>query len=233
MNIVKNEYFIKTNLERYMKYELDNVVPRVNSNLDRPYYSEIKQADINKGKLVLVNKYYYLEKDFNGFDLVNVEPNYGVGSLNSETYEAFKKLSDAARNEGLYILSRSPYRSYSTQYNTYNGYLNQNGFEWTEKWSARPGHSEHQTGLALDVRSNNSNSLGDFLYTNEYKWMCNNAHLFGFILRYNENNKDFTGYDFEPWHYRYVGVDVAKIIYDKNISFEEYYAYYIEAKNMN
>ena len=90
--------------------------------------------------------------------------------------------------------------------------------------SARPGHSEHQTGLTVDI-----NLLSkQFDKTNEYYWMINNSYKYGFILRYPMDKEKLTGYDYEPWHYRYVGRDVALAIHSEDITFDEYYAYYID-----
>ena len=192
------------------------------------FYEKMEKTDTSKGDLMLVNKYYYLNDSFTGLDLVNIESNYGTGQMNQEAYNAFKKLSDDARNQGLNILVKSGYRDFYTQQSIYNGYLQTNGEWWTNLMSAKAGHSEHQTGLAVDVQTYSTYNLRDFLYTNEYNWMINNSYKYGFILRYPENTRDTTGYDFEPWHYRYVGIEAAKIIHDENLLFEEYYSYYIQ-----
>lgn len=231
MNLINQKYFIKENINRYMNYNNDSleiVIRNVNCNLDYNFYTNLKKSNLDDGSLILVNKYYYLEKDYEPSNLVSVDYNYGEGVLTKETYEAFKKLSDAARSEGLYILSRSPYRSYATQYTLYNQYKANKGETWADNWSARAGHSEHQTGLALDVKTYSTANLNDFTYTREYQWMKQNAHHYGFILRYPEGKESITGYNAESWHYRYVGVTAAKVIYDENITFEEYYAYYVK-----
>ncbi|MEG2251038.1 MAG: M15 family metallopeptidase [Bacilli bacterium] len=225
--IVHDKYFVLNRLDRYLNYDGENKVKMVNCDLDSPFYSKIRESDIDEGILMLTNKYNILTNDFEGLDLVEIESNYGTGKLNKETYEAFKKMKDEAALVGLTIIAKSNFRSYNTQNTIYNNYLKNNGLEWTEKYSARPGHSEHQTGLATDVKTNSTQDLGDFLYTEEYKWMIENSYKFGFILRYPENSKMFTGYDFEPWHFRYIGVDAAKTIHEENILFEEYYAFYV------
>lgn len=239
VNVVKEKYFIKNRVERYMEYANDfpsltsyKIVTYVNSNLDYDYYTNIKDADTSLGTLLLVNKYYKLPESFS-LDLVEMDNKYTRregAMLNKEAYEAFKKLSDAASMEGLSILNQSAYRSFETQNSLYNNYILKDGLEWTDKWSARPGHSEHQTGLALDVLTKDCQSLSDFENTEEFIWMKNNAYKYGFILRYPEDGTLKTGYGYEPWHYRFVGKDVAKIIHDENITYEEYYAYYILKK---
>jgi len=130
--------------------------------------------------------------------------------------------------EGVYIRNLSAYRSYSRQSAIYNNYKKEHGLKWTDKWSARAGHSEHQTGLALDVTKKGMSTFTGFENTKEFTWISNNAHKFGFILRYPDGKNYITGYGYEPWHYRYVGVDVATYIYENDITFEEYYAYFIE-----
>ena len=156
--------------------------------------------------------------------------NKNGSKLNKEAYAAFQKLVDAGEKEGYHIRNNSAYRSYNTQSGLYNNYKNSNGLTWADKWSARPGHSEHQTGLALDVGVKNEYSLGKFESSPEFTWMKNNAHLYGFILRYPKGKEYITGYGYEPWHYRYVGVDVATYIYENNITYEEYYAYFVLKK---
>lgn len=232
--LINHEYFILSRLDRYMKYDsddIDTIIISVNSNLDYEFYTNTKPTDIEKGILLIVNKYYYLDKDYHYGELVTMDRNYSNHSdslLSSEAYEAFKILVDAAEKEGYHIRNNSSYRSYSYQNNLYEGYKKNNGKDWADKWSARPGHSEHQTGLALDVGVKSDLSIGKFGNSKEFIWMKNNSYKYGFILRYPEGKEYITGYGYEPWHYRYVGVDVATYIYEHNITFEEYYAYFIE-----
>lgn len=234
VEIVKSKYFIKSRLERYMRYdseEIDAIITNVNSNLDQTFYVDTNPTDISKETLLIVNKYYYLEEDYYYGDLVTMEKGYdnkNGSKLNSIAYEAFKKLVDDAEKEGYHIRNNSAYRSYETQSGLYNSYKNSNGLTWADKWSARPGHSEHQTGLALDVGVKNEYSLGKFENSREFTWMKEHAHLYGFILRYPKGKEYITGYGYEPWHYRYVGVETATYIYENEITFEEYYAYFVE-----
>jgi D-alanyl-D-alanine carboxypeptidase len=112
----------------------------------------------------------------------------------------------------------SGFRSYAYQQNLYNRYVARDGKAEADRYSARPGHSEHQTGLAMDV-----NSVGQsFAYTSEGKWLAAHAHEYGFIIRYPKGKEDITGYMYEPWHIRYVGVEIAKEITEAGITFEEY-----------
>ncbi len=235
ISILKHKYFIKDRLDRYLNYlnkktDIDDVIRDVNSNLDYEFYTNTKKTDLSKDYLLIVNKYYYLDEDYQNSNLVTMESNYTKVSgakLEKKTYEAFKKLSDDARSQGYYILNNSAYRSYDTQNNLYNNYKAQNGLIWADSYSARPGHSEHQTGLALDVASA-STTLTTFENTKEFIWMKENSYKYGFILRYPKGKEYITGYNYEAWHYRYVGEEVAKFIYENDLTFEEYYAYYVE-----
>lgn len=233
-DIINSEYFIKSRLERYLAYNsesIEDIITNVNANLDYEFYTNTTPTDISKGNLLLVNKYYYLEKDYYYGELVTMESKYdnkNGSKLNKDAYEAFKKLVDAAELEGYHIRNNSAYRSYDTQLGLYNSYKASNGNTWADKWSARAGHSEHQTGLALDVGVKNEYVLGKFASSREFVWMKDNAHKYGFILRYPEGKEYITGYGYEPWHYRYVGESAAAYIYENDITFEEYYAYFVE-----
>jgi len=234
VDIVSNKYFIKSRLDRYMKYEsqdISTIITNVNSNVDYDFYTNIELTDTEKEKLMLVNKYYSLVEDYYYGELVKMDgayDNQNGSMLNSVAYEAFKKLVDQAESEGYHIRNNSAYRSYETQSNLYNSYKKNNGINYADKWSARPGHSEHQTGLALDVGIDTKYSVGKFEYSREFTWMKENSYKYGFILRYPKGKEHITGYGYEPWHYRYVGVEVATYIYENDITFEEYYAYFIE-----
>ena len=233
----QEKYFINELAERYVVYKSENTletVTNVNCNLDYAYYTNTLATDTSKNELMLVNKYYYLDSNFNGADIVPIQSGYSSagGSLARVAHENFINLVNSARAEGYSILARSPYRSYGTQLATYNGWVSSHGFQQAETFSARAGHSEHQTGYAVDVTTPAvaQQNLGAFEYTKEFTWMANNAHKFGFILRFPNGKSNITGYIYEPWHYRYVGVDAAKQIKEENLTLEEYYAYYIKYK---
>ena len=230
LTFMKAKYFVFENLDRYLKYnneDINTTIKEVNANLDYDYYTNIKDVDLTKGKLMLVNKYYKLSSDYVPENLVNISSEHGYGQLDKDVYEAFKVMYNDALKEGLHLYIRSPYRSYSVQNGLYERYASNDGYALADTYSARPGHSEHQTGLAFDVTST-STDLGTFENTPEFNWMKENAHNYGFILRYPKGKEDLTGYVYESWHYRYVGKDVATQIYNEDITFEEYYAYYVK-----
>ena len=153
---------------------------------------------------MIVNKKYKLPSTFGGTDEI------ALAALNN--------LQQAANNAGYAMPLISGYRSYQTQNSIYNSYVSRWGIEYTDTVSARPGHSEHQTGLAFDV-GELSNSYGE---TKAGIWLKENCHKYGFIIRYLKGKESITGYSYEPWHIRYVGVEVATEIMQKNITLEEY-----------
>lgn len=139
--------------------------------------------------------------------------------------EAFEKMAAEAKLSGFNLTAFSTYRSFEYQKTLYDRYVERDGKEAADTYSARPGYSEHQTGLAFDIGEVNfekhwaSSSFGE---TEAGKWLAANAHRFGFILRYPEGKEDVTGYMHESWHYRYVGVEIATDVYNRDITLEEY-----------
>lgn len=192
------------------------------------YYKCVKKADIKKGHLILVNKYNRLDKNYIPSNMVTIDNKYGVlKQVKKDTYKAFIKMNKDAKKLGLNIYILSAYRSYDYQYKLYNRYVKNDGLKKTNKSSAKPGYSEHQTGLAIDVSSGFNVPLNEFGSTKEYEWLINNSYKYGFILRYPKGKENITGYMYEPWHYRYLGVDIATKVYKSGLTYDEYYAYYI------
>lgn len=142
-----------------------------------------------------------------------------------EARAAFEEMAAAALLEEYSLTAFSTYRSFDYQTELYNRYVERDGVEEADRYSARPGYSEHQTGLAFDIGEVNqeqhfaSSSFGD---TEAGKWLAENAHLYGFIMRYPEGKESITGYMYEAWHYRYVGIEIAKDIYENQGTLEEY-----------
>ena len=187
------------------------------------FYKNIKLIKNPGNILVLVNKNNKLDSKYKPKDLEVIDLKYSNKDkyLRKEAKEAFEKLSDDASKLNLSIIAVSTFRSYSYQKNLYLEYVNKKGKKYADLCSARPGHSEHQTGLALDVMGSNKD-YNKFDESKEFNWMINNAYKYGFILRYPKGKEHITGFKYEPWHYRYVGKEAAKIIHDKNITLEEY-----------
>ena len=240
INILNEKYFLTKNFNLYIEYMNNNkdlssseIVRNINIHLDKNFYEDTEKANITLDTTLLVNKHYLLDKDYIPDDLVNVSQNYAWGEVGSQkvrevAYNAFLDMWNAANEEGYYLMINSSYRSYEDQEIVYNNYKNSSGERFADSIAARPGSSEHQTGLALDIFSKTNTNKNTFSQTDEAKWLKENAHNFGFILRYPEDKVDITGYSFESWHYRYVGKDIATYIYENDITYEEYYAYFLE-----
>lgn len=164
-----------------------------------------------KGVLI-ANKMFPMPSDF--------EPGESV-----EARKAFNKLNEKAKKDGFEFDAFSTYRSYDRQKELYDAYVARDGKEKADTYSARPGYSEHQTGLAFDigeVGKTEDYANDHFGETAGGKWLSKNAHKYGFIIRYPEGKTDITGYKFESWHYRYVGTKIATEIYKNKSTLEEY-----------
>ncbi len=244
INYLSLTYFKKDYLDRYLafynnknklsfsfyKNEIDesildyhNIVTYVNVGLDTEYYANYEEITNPNSITVLVNKYHKLANDFVPSNLEKIASNcaYGNQQLVSEAKKSLEEMCNYMHTLGLYIYATSTYRSYNYQTELYNYYVKNDGQTVADTYSARPGFSEHQTGLAVDVGSN-SNST--FVYTDEYKWLIDNAHKYGFVLRFPEDKEFITGYMFESWHYRYLGIELATNLYENNLTYDEYIA---------
>ena len=242
-NIVKlldAEYYLDKHFYDYGAYLEENqdlstssIIRNINVHLDKDFYEVEYETDTSLDTQMLVNKYYLLSSDYAPDDLVSVPQTYSWGELGSQkvrevAYNAFLDMWHAAEQEGYYLMINSSYRSYQDQEAVYNNYKSSSGQKYADSIAARPGSSEHQTGLAIDIFSKTNTNRNSFTDSPEAKWLEDNAHIYGFSLRYPEDKVDITGYNYESWHFRYVGEDIATYIYEHDITFEEYYAYFIE-----
>lgn len=172
---------------------------------------------------LIANKTYALSSTWKPKDTFKAVPNDGFARepLNNAAYENWKQMKSDAASLGLNLWAQSGYRSYDYQNDLYNGYVKRKGKAAADTFSARPGHSEHQTGLAFDLNTIDSS----FKNTDEGKWVAKNAYLYGYILRYPEGKTNETGYIYEPWHIRYVGKELAKALYNDGdwITMESYF----------
>lgn len=240
ISLIKEKYYLDKNFDKYLEYLNDNpnldtatIVRDINIHLNYEFYEQTYKANTNLDTAILVNKYYYLESDYIPDDLVNISQTYSWGENGSQktrqvVYDAFIDMWNAANKEGYYLMVNSSFRNYQDQESVYNAYKNTSGETYANSIATKPGFSEHQTGLALDIFSKSNTNKNTFKDTPEAKWLKENAYKYGFILRYPEEFEEVTGITFEPWHYRYVGKDIAKYIYENNITFDEYYAYFLE-----
>lgn len=178
----------------------------------------------------MMNKERALPSDYVPSDLVKLEvptvlPNPEINQLRKVASDALTAFFEEAKKEGFTLKARSGYRSYATQDGLYRSNVAKNGQAYADKYSARPGHSEHQTGLAMDITSSSvNNQLSEtFGETEEGLWVAQNAHRFGFIIRYPKGKEAITGYNYEPWHLRYVGPTLAGAIFQSTLTMEEYF----------
>ena len=232
----KIDYFHYNYLDRYLDYQKKysylsdiDIVTRVNLGLDQPFYQNTKPSNELNKITILVNKYTYLPEDYVPNNLIKISDHFSSSTreLVYEAKESFEKMATQAKKEGYTIRVVSAYRSYYYQKGLYDNYASRDGIDIADTYSARPGYSEHQTGLVIDI-DNGKLDFNHFEETEEFTWMENNAHLYGFVLRYPKDKEEITGYDYEAWHYRYVGKEIAKSIKESNLTFDEYYVRYLE-----
>ena len=231
-NYTKYKYF---NVYDYFNYENIRIhnnythLESINSYRYPSYFTPYlnpKSAVFLETPMVLVNKSFYLESSFIPSNLVSVM-DYEIEYMNSdimvkkEVIESYETMYKDASKEGIEFALFSGFRSYKRQeylfYNIYND----------DTISAKPGHSEHQTGYALDISPRNVGLINELENTTTYEWLINNSHKYGFILRFPKNKTNITTYQFEPWHFRYVG-ESASFIMENSLTLEEYIFSYLE-----
>ncbi|MFS0782783.1 D-alanyl-D-alanine carboxypeptidase family protein [Bacillus sp. 1P06AnD] len=181
--------------------------------------------------LALVNKQFELPAAYIPSGLARADVVYSFGSgqaekalMRKDGAAALEKMFAAASREGIELAAVSGYRSYTRQREVFQAEVRKNGEKAAWKVVAKPGQSEHQTGLTMDISSaSNGYALStEFEQTKEGKWLAKNAHLYGFILRYPKGKEQITGYSYEPWHFRYVGTKYADIMYKNKMTLEEF-----------
>lgn len=233
---IKEKYFIFKKLDDYISYMDKNkkltakeVVKIINTSTNVEWIDEERDTDASKGELMLVNRLYGLSSSYEPEDIVKVPEHYAYSGkkISQSILNNIIELIDKAKESGYTLVVSAGYRSYKEQEDIYNSYKDSVGLSETDRLVARPGHSEYQTGLSVEIVPYNK-VIEDVTTNEEYIWLNNNAHLYGFIFRFTKEFEDITKFDASSWRLRYVGVDAAKKIYDEKISFEEYYAYYVD-----
>jgi zinc D-Ala-D-Ala carboxypeptidase len=240
-NINKVELFNGSHLNDEQMNNQDSLTSKDNEDglaLEERFFNNVKEQN---GRLViqnpdnilaLVNKDQGLPETYKPSDLIipNVQFSFGKEDipksyLRKEAAMALEQMFLAAGKEQIELFAVSGYRSYNKQQAIYNLEIQKWGEEKAVQAVALPGHSEHQTGLAMDItsRSVQFKLTEEFGQTLEGKWVAENAHKFGFIIRYPKGKEHITGYQYEPWHIRYVGKKAAKVIFEKGLTLEEYF----------
>jgi len=230
-----HHYFIE-NAERYKAYQerypdmpFDVVIALVNVNNDMEPYRDVATVTEPDETYVLLNKHFSLPQDWLPDELTNI----GWGFLmRPEAAVQLEKMRAAMREDRLNLVIISTYRTIERQRVLFNNAVARRGVQRAERAFARPGHSEHNVGLAVDVmhRGYTGGTLTSMRFerSRQFTWLVENAHEYGFILRYPLGYTEICGYIFEPWHWRYVGIPIATAMYDRGIiSYEEFYGRYL------
>lgn len=221
-------YFKVRWLDRYLKAftgDYEDTVLLVNMNRDSG--SEIIQIEENfkVNRELLVNGRHELGASFVPQDLVPISDCATSGYyLDKEAEEHYVQMCRDLRKEGIPILANSAYRSYQDQQGVYQNYLKTYGQAYVDRYVAVPGFSEHQTGLAIDIKED---GISTFANSRAFVWLKEHAAQYGFLLRYPKEAESLTGVSYEPWHYRYVGVDLAKKVKESGLIYDQYYAMYL------
>lgn len=229
--VIQARYFIADNFDRYLAYHkkdttgapLNNIIALVNVGYDRDRESCAVPCDTSKGQLMLVNGRHYLDENYKPAGLVTFSRDYSYEDQKAQrvVVDAFLAMQKACKEQtDAQLMVNSAYRSYQEQIGTHK--RNPKGY------AARAGSSEHQTGFALDITSRQHPMRWPFDKSVEGVWMREHCHEYGFILRYPERQSHIFGFAYEPWHLRYVGMEVAKRVHGEDITFDEYYAYYLD-----
>lgn len=238
ISILNEKYYMSKNLYEYLEYKSENkntsysdVISIVNVGANKDWYDSdsIKATDMSKGNLILVNKFNYLSSDFVPEDLTNISLSYAYDghSAIKEVTDAYIDMAYQAKQEGITLLVNSSYRDYQKQADIYKEFYISHGKSYADNYAAREGHSEHQTGLCLDIFTTGVSTTDNFDESDAFKWLSENSYKYGFILRYPEGKEYITGFNYESWHYRYLGVEVATKVYESGLTYDEYYAFYL------
>lgn len=237
LEFIEEKYYIHNNLEKYLTYKEKNkkksnteIIAIINTHQEENAYEETKESDTTKNILININKYYKVNEDYEPSEITNINLQYAYANnkLAKVANDAYIAMWNAAKESDLKLIVNTSYRTYKSQETMYENTKATSGTRAADNQVARPGHSDHQSGLSIDVFEINSQTMATFKDSPAYAWLKENAYKFGFIERYPEGKEYITGFTYEPWHWRYVGEEAAKKIQEENITFDEYYAYYVE-----
>ncbi len=233
-------YYHDDNEMRYILFKLchrelswEDVITQVEIGLDDEFYFKVKPISTPNLLTVLVNKFRQLPRDYIPGDLEMITPKYNQSTLilRRPARIQFEEMCQAAEKEGIRLRAISTFRSYLYQNQVYyKNWLDEVPIEKyraeRDRVSARAGHSEHQTGLAVDI-----NDLEEtFADTLEGRWLAEYAYQYGYVLRYPKGKEAITGYAYEPWHFRYIGIELAEQLYQSGLTYDEYYVRYLDRR---
>lgn len=236
LNFIDIKHFNYNNLDKYLKYDnkktnysYEEIVTLINVHADEEDYENINLTDTKLGNLMLVNKNNMLDSGYVPNEIITIDESYAYYNvkISKDIYDAFLQLIDGAKNKGYTLVASFGYRNYSEQESIYNEYKSLYGRYEADKIVAHPGCSDHQTGLALEIEPYDKDPE-DVESNEEYIWLIENSYKYGFIQRYPKGKEYITKFDYEPWHFRYVGIEAAYKIHNENLTLEEYYYYYVK-----
>ncbi|MBR3128410.1 MAG: M15 family metallopeptidase, partial [Solobacterium sp.] len=197
------------------------------------FYENTLPVDDANNVNMLVNKTYYLDGSYVPPQLTDLSIQYAATDrqLAQVAADGLADWCNAGRNVGVTFYATSAYRSYESQETLYRNYVGVYGEAQTDLLSARPGFSEHQTGYTVDIAATHEDDIDEFKDTLAYRWTSINSPDYGWILRYPAGKECITGYEFESWHYRYLGVDLARAVYASGMTYDEFYCLYLKPWN--
>ncbi|MGN1182817.1 MAG: D-alanyl-D-alanine carboxypeptidase family protein [Faecalibacillus sp.] len=233
----KYSFYKKKNLQRYQDYQekheamsTEDIITYVNMNRDYDFYELIIQQNQPNSIHTIVNKYYQLDASYEPDDLVEINDKNGqYGAKYSKhqarqiVYQDFQSLVQLCHEQGFELYVCSGYRSTRWQEEIYNHMVETYDQQSADQTCSRPGHSEHTTGLGLDIALDQY-QFEDVLKHPKYQWFLSHLSDYGFIIRYPEGKNSLTGYEYEPWHIRYLGKKLAKKVEKSGLTFDEFYA---------
>ena len=209
----------KGNTVLTIKNEKNNISTDVKITIKAKKKKKVVKEEEKKYEIVNKDGLYYIEDILIVNKTYPLPSDYDPGKLSDEYMDAFYEMQAHAELDGIDLWIQSGYRSYDTQVSIYNNYVAMDGQEAADTYSSRPGHSEHQSGLAADINNPDESFNG----TAAAEWLKNNCYKYGFIVRFPEGKEEYTGYIYESWHLRYVGKEWAKKITESGKSLEEYF----------
>ena len=236
-SFANEKFFIYENLDKYLDYkksnkETDNtkIVSIINTEANIDWMDNERETDTSKEELMLVNRMYGLDSKYTPEDIITIPIKYAYSGIKikNSILDSIISLIDAAKEGGYTFVVSYGYRTYKEQKKLYDSYANSYGKASADEYVARPGHSEYETGLSFDLEPyKDMSKVKNIKELEEYSWLRDNAHKYGFIFRFESDKEYLTGFSEDPWRLRYVGVDAAEMMYNEKICFEEYYAYFV------
>ena len=236
-SFANEKFFIYENLDKYLDYKKSNketantkIVSIINTEANIDWMDNERETDTSKEELMLVNRMYGLDSKYTPEDIITIPIKYAYSGIKikNSILDSIISLIDAAKEEGYTFVVSYGYRTYKEQKKLYDSYANSYGKASADEYVARPGHSEYETGLSFDLEPyKDMSKVKNIKELEEYSWLRDNAHKYGFIFRFESDKEYLTGFSEDPWRLRYVGVDAAEMMYNEKICFEEYYAYFV------